>query len=383
VLVWRFRAAPEDQRIVSYGQVESAWPVPGSVLVQEGVACCAAGRSSYLDGGMRVCRLDASTGRLLSETVVDHRDPKTGFQAKESIHGTDMPGALPDVLSCDGSSLYLRHLRFDLAGRVQESNVPHLFSAAGFLDDSWWHRTYWLVGTMMGTNYGGWPIVGSRVPAGRLLVPDGNTVYGFGRNQYSHTGSHIGIDSETVFHYGPDRYNPRETHYQAFAIRRDASPVRTEAKPQPKTPAKKDSPRPLAGEGQGVRAAGSDTASKAEAKPKPKGQAKPKAKAGAAGPPQKKYQWTQPVPILARAMVLAGEQLFLAGPPDIFKADDPVAAIEGRANGVLVVLSTADGKPLAEYPLEHPPVFDGMAAAEGSIYMATTGGKVLRLQAGE
>ena len=59
VLAWRFRAAPEDRRIVSYGQVESLWPVPGSVLVEEGVVCCAAGRSSYLDGGMRLCRLDA------------------------------------------------------------------------------------------------------------------------------------------------------------------------------------------------------------------------------------------------------------------------------------------------------------------------------------
>jgi hypothetical protein len=315
---------------------------------------------------MRICRLDASTGRLLSETVIDHRDPKTGYQAKESIRVTDMPGALPDVLSCDGSSLYLRHLRFDLAGRVQESNVPHLFSAAGFLDDSWWHRTYWLVGTMMGTNYGGWPIVGSRVPAGRLLVLDGNTAYGFGRNQYSHTGSHIGIDSETIFHYGPDRYNPRETHYQAFAIRRDASPARTEAKPQPKTPAKKTEPAP-----------------KSPSQPKPKGQARPKAKAGAAGPPQKKYDWVEPLPILARAMVLAGDRLFLAGPPDIFKTDDPVAAIEGRTDGALIVLSSADGKTLAEYRLDRPPVFDGMAAAEDSIYVATTGGKVLRFQARE
>jgi hypothetical protein len=328
---------------------------------------------------MRICRLDASTGRLLSETVIDHRDPKTGYQAKESVRGTDMPGALPDVLSCDGSSMYLRHLRFDLAGRMQESNVPHLFSPAGFLDDSWWHRTYWLVGTMMGTNYGGWPTVGSRVPAGRLLALDGNTVYGFGRNQYSHTGSHIGVDSETIFHYGPDRYNPRQTHYQAFAINRDTSPVRPEAKPQAKTFAKQNSPRPSAGEGQGVRAAGSETASKAEAKPKPKGHAKPKGKPGPAAPPQKRYQWTQQLPILARALLLAGDQLFLAGPPDVFKADDPVASIEGRTKGALIVISTADGKLLAEYPLENPPVFDGLAAAGGSIYMATTAGKVLRL----
>jgi len=45
-LVWRFRAAPEDRRIVSYGQLESVWPVHGSVLVLGDVVYFAAGRSS-------------------------------------------------------------------------------------------------------------------------------------------------------------------------------------------------------------------------------------------------------------------------------------------------------------------------------------------------
>ena len=34
-LIWRFRAAPLDQRLFSYGQLESVWPVHGSVLVDE------------------------------------------------------------------------------------------------------------------------------------------------------------------------------------------------------------------------------------------------------------------------------------------------------------------------------------------------------------
>jgi len=42
-LVWRLRAAPRDERIVAHGQLESPWPVPGSVLVVDGVAYFAAG----------------------------------------------------------------------------------------------------------------------------------------------------------------------------------------------------------------------------------------------------------------------------------------------------------------------------------------------------
>ncbi|UCF17610.1 MAG: PQQ-like beta-propeller repeat protein, partial [Phycisphaerales bacterium] len=146
-LVWRFRAAPEDCRVVAYGQLESAWPVHGSVLVHDDVAYFAAGRSSYLDGGIYLYRLNPKTGRKLSETRINSRDPKTGAEPKGIIRGTNMPGALPDVLSSDGKSVYMRHMRFDLNGVEQEQTVPHLYSSVGFLDDSWWHRTYWIVGT--------------------------------------------------------------------------------------------------------------------------------------------------------------------------------------------------------------------------------------------
>jgi hypothetical protein len=317
------------------------------VLVQDGVAQAIAGRSSYLDGGIRLCRLDAKTGQLLSETVLDHRDPQTGVQAKDAIQGTNMPGALPDVLSSDGSSVFLRHNRFDLAGQVQPPDAPHLFSAAGFLDDSWWHRTYWLWGTNMGTNYGGWPNVGNQVPAGRLLVFDDANIYGFGRDRYFHTGAHVGIDATTVFHYNLGAEGPRTTQYQAFAMNRSEPAAKPRIKPK----------------------------AKPKAEPQAKAGAKPKAKPGAkAAPPAKKYRWTRPLPILARAMVLAGDRLVLAGPPDLFQAADPLAAMEGRSGGKLLVLSTADGELLAEYALDSPPVFDGLAVADGKLYLPIVGG---------
>jgi len=43
-LAWRFRAAPLDRRLMAYDQLESVWPVSGSVLVEDGSIYCVAGR---------------------------------------------------------------------------------------------------------------------------------------------------------------------------------------------------------------------------------------------------------------------------------------------------------------------------------------------------
>ncbi|NQT11370.1 MAG: PQQ-binding-like beta-propeller repeat protein, partial [Planctomycetes bacterium] len=49
-LAWRFLAAPVDRRVGYFDQVESAWPVHGSVVVDHGAVYFSAGRSTYLDG---------------------------------------------------------------------------------------------------------------------------------------------------------------------------------------------------------------------------------------------------------------------------------------------------------------------------------------------
>ena len=46
-------------------------------------------------------------------------------------------------------------------------------------------------------------------------------------------------------------------------------------------------------------------------------------------------------------------------------------------NSRLLAVSTSDGKKLAEYRLDAPPVFDGLAAAGGQLYLATIDGKVV------
>ena len=76
-------------------------------------------------------------------------------------------------------------------------------------------------------------------------------------------------------------------------------------------------------------------------------------------------------------MVRAGETLFVAGSPDVVDPADPHGAWEGRKGGVLAAFSTGDGKPLGEYTLPAPPVWDGMAVAQGKLYLSLSDGQVV------
>jgi hypothetical protein len=75
-------------------------------------------------------------------------------------------------------------------------------------------------------------------------------------------------------------------------------------------------------------------------------------------------------------MVLAGQRLFLAGPPDVVPEDDPLAGLDGRLGGVLRVVHATDGKTVADYPLQARPVFDGLIAAQGRLLLSTQDGSL-------
>ncbi|MHC4800141.1 MAG: PQQ-binding-like beta-propeller repeat protein, partial [Planctomycetota bacterium] len=191
VLAWRFRAALVDKRLMAFEQLESVWPLHGSVLVQDGAVYCVAGRSMFLDAGMRLLRLDPKTGRKISETILDDRDPEIGENLQVHVKGLNMPAALADILSSDGKYVYMRTQRFDLKGirqHIAQTDVKdqlgegrHLFCSTGMLDGSWFHRSYWIFGKSIASGAGGWPRAGRVTPAGRLLVLDESNVYGYGR----------------------------------------------------------------------------------------------------------------------------------------------------------------------------------------------------------
>jgi outer membrane protein assembly factor BamB len=85
-LVWKFRAAPEEKRIMYFSQLYSPWPVIGSVLVKpdEDKVFFAAGYHGEMDGGIYVYALRCHTGEVLWEKVFRSegphfkKDPATG-----------------------------------------------------------------------------------------------------------------------------------------------------------------------------------------------------------------------------------------------------------------------------------------------------------------
>ena len=101
--------------------------------------------------------------------------------------------------------------------------------------------------------------------------------------------------------------------------------------------------------------------------------------------------WNVPVPVPVRGVAMTGPTLFVAGrrDPDLSKlaaekdkyrryqmfaemSDEEVSP----PDGLLVAYSAADGKKLSELKLESPPVFDGLAAASGRLYLSCLDGRL-------
>jgi len=317
-LVWRFKDLP-DRLIGAYGQVESAWPVTGSVLVLKGLAYFAAGRSSFLDGGIFLYGLDPKTGKVM------HRRQVYGpFAQDTGFPAVAHQGCRADVLVTDGTRLYMRHKAFqpDLADAAQAGR--HLIPSAGFADSTPQHRTYWTIAA----GFSGKTRV--RGPSGDILVTAGGSYYevqGFPVHRHSY-------------------FDPRLKGYKLLAGAVSA----------------------------GGRAAGSDTKGR---------RGERRAKGGGRADAAAASKWSCDLPLTGKAMALAGDVLFVAGAPAHFPPDHPAekyeAAYAGKLGGVLWAASAADGKKLAERKLPAAPAWDGLAAAGGRLVVALADGSVLCL----
>ena len=149
-LAWQFCAAPRERLVGIRGQLESAWPVRGTVLVDGDVAYVAAGRSSHLDGGIHVYALDPATGKTLRQTVVegpevDVSNPRW-FDEPKAAHGL---GALADVLQAANGRVCMGNKVFDRQLRDGGTAPPRTRALGGMLDDTQFRRFFWYYGREM------------------------------------------------------------------------------------------------------------------------------------------------------------------------------------------------------------------------------------------
>ena len=195
-LLWRYFAAPSDRRLTAFDQIESVWPVHGTILVENDVAHFIVGRSAFLDGGMQYVRIDARTGSQIAVTTIDDNDP-SGGKLQDRIQTLQMPAGLSDILSSDGKKIYLRSQAFEMdgtrnnlgpisgdpaeQGSSQAGEGRHLFAPMGYLDDTWFHRSYWIYGKNFAGGHSGYWQAGKYTPGGRILCFDDDTVYGYAR----------------------------------------------------------------------------------------------------------------------------------------------------------------------------------------------------------
>jgi len=360
-LVWKRRLALADLSLFVRNQPESLWPMSGSVLVQDGRVYCVSGRSAFLDGGLRLAVVDAKTGDLLFDHRLDERDPESGEHLQEHIALQNMPVALPDLLSSDGKHIYMLTQQFDLDGKrthiknaAFEDGVQmgidreHIFSATGFLDENWFHRTYWVYGNsfLEGCSMpdAGWFEMGRISPSGKMLCFDDSQVYGYGQFP------------EYAKWSGPLRYS-------LFAVNKT---------PKNYNPGKTD-----------------------EELRKPPLLNWRKWRSARLPEVEFNFDWKRRLPVRAKSLIKTADTLFVAGPEDLI--DEEVVfdnarskdnqkllhaqnqAIRSSQGGKLTAISVNNGGLVQTITLDSGPVWDGMAVAYGKVYIAGKDGSIVAL----
>ncbi len=391
-LAWRFRAAPLPRQIVDNGQLASLWPVHGSPLVEDGAVYVAAGRSCYLDGGVWLYKLDLATGKPLIQKRYYGRDPRTGERinlftpyAAELLPDRELPGILPDIFSADGQRLYLRAVALDRDLRILDKTyAPHLFSSVGFLEDSWWERSYWIYGVHFYSGARGHAYARTLFPGGRLLVFDDQRVYGY-------QDAALRPDRPGAFRVAKvPQY--RGLHEKIAAVVERLHRARRAGKRGKRGPGPKMTLAQIK----------ETFVWKGGIPQKPRAmQLTGKGQLGELIRKMDKFEcdWWSDVPLYPQGMVLSDNAFWLAGPPrfdearvneilrtapfDTFDLEGPLKdaldTFAGKGGGLLVALDKESGKPLARVALPSPPVFDGMAAAGGRLFLALADGSIVCL----
>lgn len=331
-VMWRFNAAPSPLKAMAMRQLESLWPVPGSILVKNDIAYFTAGRSTYLDGGLFLFALSIKTGdvkyqhryRIVPPSRIENTKKlspiKNGpniadFKTFESLDKSDafsMVGNTNDVMLADNDSVYLRHMRFDDRLEPQTEFRHHLFSTSTLLDPHEAYRSHWVYGN------GDFSLVPVSYEWLTRIKQDGQQSF------YTFAGSICVHDGATLWGVLRDGSNGKLVAFDIRDIdRRNAKDFG----------------------------------------------------AGRRHKIDMNYGWTTNLSFHARAMVKAGPKLYLAGGAGVRQI---LGEVPG---GVLQSFAAEDGRQRgASVSLKCPPVFDGMAVAGKAVFISLIDGSLVCLK---
>ena len=151
------------------------WPDPYAPWVLRTLRACGGGKgydrvlvyifpaSLLLCGAPRnlVTRQRSGEKQLEPTALAFLEEEATGHQSHEDANEqrTTLAGQRQEIAP--------KNRGYNKQALTQRGEGPHLFSPTGFLDDTWWHRSYWVYGRSFAEGAGGWPLVGRLMPGGR------------------------------------------------------------------------------------------------------------------------------------------------------------------------------------------------------------------------
>lgn len=289
--------------------------------------------------GSGMLTLDAAALKKGKEALV-----KNVQYNRDAPSGYFDPGVRNDVLVADNGFIYLYHRYFDrdwkevppapyrLHGCKPMGEKSHMIATGGFLHGSYYNRVYLLHGNM----WPGYTNDGDAPASGQLVVFDDKLAY-----------------SHKYFLQGKGRY---ESTFGGNTTELLADPLGLPTI-------------------QGPQGGSDDTGREKLLTPDPPDL--PKGPNSALNRGNEATWRDSKFPILGRAMVKAGDKLYIAGPPDAWNEKDPLAPYDNRIDSKLIAVEAATGKRLAEGDLKGAPVFDGMAAARGDLFISRVDGSLV------
>jgi hypothetical protein len=351
-LAWRLRVAPEDERIVAFGQLESPWPAAGSVLVVGDTAYVAAGRHPLAYGGIRILALETATGAVKWVT------PINGDSYNRHRKGQGLDVDIFDLLVGEA-----RRPSAPAAGGSKRAGVAPDYITMG----------RWQIDPASGKVGCDWKngFAYCRTGGAGVMAPRGLWTYGQrmfkGNNGYLTKKRPLAAFRDgAIFTSTDDHSSLCRVDFTPESIAAFKGEWHTHRHKVPRVKDKKTGrPKKLGRTDYWLLRLHEDPNNATWTAAEVFGVAAPGVFTRGGG-----WAWT-PAEVFGAdrglnvqgigAVVLAGDTVFVAG-----------------TQGRLLAYAAADGKKLAERDLP-PVVWDGMAAAHGCLYVSTADGKVLAL----